>query len=261
MYSFGAVAKANEVLWSIMRTGLSERGLDTAEICFDSARQAVPSEIGGEVFLTQVCGYPLFKQFRNQARILVAPSYRWPGCVGATHRAYFIVRSGDEAVTLDDMRGRVFGCNSPHSNSGMNLPRLTLARLARNSRFFSQVKMTGSHTASLMQLGARMIDMCAVDCVTWGLLKHHYPAVGVQFRVLAETIPSPSLPFVTSVDTPENEVALLVDVMHNVVRGPETLLIQDVLGLTGLAAPDLAAYERLADYEQEAARLGYREIE
>lgn len=52
IYSFGEVAKANEALWSIVSDRLHERGVDMAQVRFDSLRQAVPEEIGSEVFLT-----------------------------------------------------------------------------------------------------------------------------------------------------------------------------------------------------------------
>ncbi|WP_315837624.1 phosphate/phosphite/phosphonate ABC transporter substrate-binding protein [Bradyrhizobium prioriisuperbiae] len=193
--------------------------------------------------------------------MLAVPCYRWAGCEGATHRGYFIVRTDDDAQTLGDLRGRIFGCNNHLSNSGMNLPRLTLARLAGFGHFFSDVKMTGSHGASVEQLGSKAIDVCSIDCVTWGLLGHHDASIGRQFRVLDETVPSPSLPFVTSVSTPEDEVKVLTDVLHEIVRDPHLRPTLDVLGLMGLAAPDVAAYERLSDYEREAARRGYEELQ
>ena len=44
------------------------------------------------------------------------------------------------------------------------------------------------------------------------------------------------------------------------MEDPKTADIRGTLELAGLSVPDLAAYERLAEYEQEAADLGFPEI-
>lgn len=260
MYSVGDVATANLALWSTIGERLRAHGLEMADVRFDSQRKEVPEDIGSEIFLTQVCGYPLLKKFHGQARLLATPCYRWPGCVGSTHRAYFLVRATDDASELNDMKGRIFGCNSLLSNSGMNLPRLSLARLGAVAPFFSQVVMTGGHRDSVEQLVNGAIDLCSVDCVTWGLFTQYAPELAGRCRVLDETPSSPSLPFVTSLSTPEREANLLVDVLHDVMRDPATLHVRDVLGLTGFAVPDSDAYEQLMRYELEAAERGYPEI-
>lgn len=122
--------------------------------------------IGPEVVFTQICGYPLFKRYRDQGRMLASPCYDFPGCDGPTHRAYFMVRADDAARSLEEMRGRIFGCNSLLSNSGMNLPRLSLAQIA-GGKPFSSVVMTGGLIPSLDRLIDRTIDACSIDNVTW----------------------------------------------------------------------------------------------
>jgi ABC-type phosphate/phosphonate transport system substrate-binding protein len=261
MYSFGDVAAANEELWSILGDVLQRRGVDVSQISFDASRKAVPDEIGSEIFFTQVCGYPLMKRFRQQARIVGVPCYKWDGCVGSTHRAFFVVRKDDCATSLASMRGRIFGINSRLSNSGMNRPRLKLAERGGDGPFFSNVVLTGGHQASLERLVEGAIDMCSVDCVIWGLLAERAPHLTRECRIIDDSVASPCLPFVTSVSTSDAEVECLVDALHDVFRDPMTQSVRDVIGLTGLVVPDLTAYERLLAYESEAARLGYPELE
>ena len=260
MYYFPEVAAANAALWDALRLRLQAKGLDIRDVEFDAGRRPVPDGIGPEIFFTQICGYPLFKKFRDQGRMLVAPCYTLPGCEGPTHRAFFIVRSGDAARTLEDLRGRVFGCNSLLSNSGMNLPRLSLARIADGRPFFSSVVMTGGHVASLERLGDGSIDLCSIDNVTWGLFKKFRPVIADRYRVLDETVSSPSLPFVTSVNTAESDAAAIVEVLHQIMADPQIAHVRGTLELGDLVAPDVAAYEHLADYERQAAELGFSEI-
>jgi ABC-type phosphate/phosphonate transport system substrate-binding protein len=209
---------------------------------------------------TQVCGYPLLKYHRGQYRILVTPHYAMPGCAGPNHRAFFVVRADDLARALEDMHGRIFGCNSLRSNSGMNLPRLSLARIARGERFFSSVVMTGAHVASLQLLDEGSIDICSIDNVTWGFFKKFRPIAAQRYRILDETVASPSLPFVTSTKTTDSNAAALVETLYKILSDPQIRHVGAELHLTDLSAPDLAAYQRLAEYEREAAELGYPDI-
>jgi ABC-type phosphate/phosphonate transport system substrate-binding protein len=260
MYYFSEVAAVNAALWNALRLRLEAKGVDTRDLEFDTGRRPVPDGIGPEIFFTQICGYPLFKKFRDQGRMLVAPCYTLPGCEGPTHRAFFIVRAGDAARSLQDLRGRVFGCNSLLSNSGMNLPRLSLARIANGQPFFSSVVMTGGHVASLERLDEGSIDLCSIDNVTWGLFRKFRPAIAERYRVLDETVSSPSLPFVTSVTTAESDAAAIVEALGEIMADPQAAHIRDTLELGDLVAPDVAAYEHLADYERQAAELGFPEI-
>jgi ABC-type phosphate/phosphonate transport system substrate-binding protein len=212
------------------------------------SRNVVSQTIGSQTSFTQVCGYPLFKHYRDRFRMLATPHYAMAGCVGATHRAFFMVRANDSARHLNDLRGQVFGCNSLLSNSGMNLPRLSLARIAGGKPFFSSVVMTGAH------------DVCAVDNVTWGFFRQFRPLAATRYRVLEETVSSPSLPFVTLTSTAAADAIALAETLHDIMRDPQLAHLRDILQLTGLSVPDIAAYERLADYEREAAKLGYPEL-
>jgi hypothetical protein len=44
------------------------------------------------------------------------------------------------------------------------------------------------------------------------------------------------------------------------MNDPQISHIRDVLEFTGLSVPDVVAYERFAEYEREAAELGYPEL-
>ena len=260
MYCLPEMAAANAALWSALQQRLRAKGVDTADIKFDSDGSSVPDGIGPAIFFTQMCGYPLFKHYRDQGILLATPHYALPGCAGSTHRAFFMVRVDDPATCLEDLRGRIFGCNSLLSNSGMNLPRLSLARIAGGKSFFSSVVMTGGHVGSLERLGDRSIDVCSIDNVTWGFFSKFRPIAAKRYRILDETVTSPSLPFVTSVNTTKSDAAAIAEVLHEIIGDPQIADLRGILELAGLSVPDFAAYERLAEYEQEAVDLGFPEI-
>jgi ABC-type phosphate/phosphonate transport system substrate-binding protein len=260
MYCLPEMVEANAAFWTALQQRLRARGVDTADVGLDSDARSVPEGIGPGVFFTQICGYPLFKHFRDQGIMLATPHYAVPGCTGSTHRAFFMVRVDDPAERLEDLRGRVFGCNSLSSNSGMNLPRLSLARIAGGEPLLSSVVMTGGHVASLERLGAGSIDVCSVDNVTWGFFKKFRAVAAERYRILDETVTSPSLPFVTSASTTASDAAAIAEALHEIMDDPQTAEMRGMLELAGLSVPDVGAYERLAEYEREAADLGFPEI-
>jgi ABC-type phosphate/phosphonate transport system substrate-binding protein len=251
MYALPEMEAANSAFLAALRRRLRVK---------DDSEEAVGSDHGTGVLFTQVCGYPLFKHWSNQYRMLATPHYALPGCVGARHRAFFMVRGDDPAECLGDLRGRVFGCNSLSSNSGMNLPRLSLAGIANGNPFFSSVVMTGAHVKSLQYLAEKTVDVCSIDSVTWGFFEKFCPVAAERYRILDETVSSPCPPFVTSIDRTASEVTALGEALYEIMSAPELSYVREVLGLSGLSVPDVGAYEGLARYEREAAELDFPEI-
>jgi ABC-type phosphate/phosphonate transport system substrate-binding protein len=260
MYPFPETARETAAFWNALRVRLAAGGLDLRDVVFEDPLAHVPAGVSPSVLFTQFCGYPLLKAFRDKGTVLATPSFVFAGCEGPNHRAFFMVRANDPAWRLEDMRGRVFGCNSRLSNTGMNLPRLTLARIAGGMPFFRSVVMTGGHLASLDHLRRETIDLCAIDCVTWGLRKFR-PADAMHYRILAQTAPSPSLPYVTGITTNGRAVAALRESLDALFSDPTTAGTRDMLGLVAVSVLSASAYEQLADYEQEAADLGYPHLE
>ncbi len=247
MYAFPALDAANQALWGRIRSGVP----GAPETLTDN--RWVHERIAVDVVFAQVCGFPLFRRLRGQAVMLGIPRYDFKGCDGIYHRAAFIVRADEPAHCLADMRGSVFACNGQFSNTGMNLPRLSLSRVADGRRFFEQVVGTNSHMDSMSLLPSGTADLCSVDCVTWGLAQRYRPERTAGLRVLEWTEPSPCLPFVASIATPHETAALL---MANLLGQAEP-----GLGLVGVEPPNPAAYAVLAGYEQEAVERGYPILE
>jgi ABC-type phosphate/phosphonate transport system substrate-binding protein len=260
MYALPEMEAANSAFLAALQRRLRAKGIEAAGASFINNHGAVSDSTGPAILFTQICGYPLFKHYRDQHRVLATPHYAMPGCVGSCHRAFFMVRADDPAERLEDLRGRIFGCNSLLSNSGMNLPRLSLARIAGGQPFFSSVVMTGAHVTSLERLDDGSIDISSVDNVTWGFFKKFRPLAAARYRILDETVSSPSLPFVTSANTTESDAVALVEALYEIMNDPQLAHIREALELIGLSVPDVAAYERLASYEREAAELGFPEI-
>ena len=260
MYNLPEMRAVNTRFWGALRGLLLEAGLHDVPEPLVFERGPVPERLEPELLFSQTCGYPLETVFRGQAIRLGAPVYDAPGCDGPTHRAFFVVPADSAAHSLADLRGAVYLLNSPVSNSGMNLPRRALAEIAGSGPFFSRIIETGGHPASLDRLLRGEGDVASIDCVTYAFWKHYRPEAAARVRVIAETPPSPAIPFVTSIATPPATVAVLRAALQTLAREPRYasvragLLIKDIVDV-----PD-APYRGLLDYEAEAARLGYPQI-
>jgi ABC-type phosphate/phosphonate transport system substrate-binding protein len=261
MYPFPETASATAAFWDALRMRLVAKGHHIGDLVLEDPLASVPERLGPEVLFTQFCGYPLLKRFRDQGVILATPCFAFAGCEGPNHCAFFMVRAEDTAKRLEDLRGRVFGCNSRLSNTGMNLPRLALAQIAEGKPVFRSVVMTGGHLASLDHLDKWSIDACSIDCITWGLFQKFRPTDAVRYRIVERTAPSPSLPYVTSAATDAKLVIALRESLEEVFSDPTTAAIRETLGLTAVSQLAPSSYERLTAYEKDAADLGYPDLE
>jgi hypothetical protein len=70
-------------------------------------------------------------------------------------------------------------------------------------------------------------------------------------------VPSPAIPFVTSIATPPDTVQILRAALRRLIREPRYAAARRGLMLTGIVDLPDAAYRGLLDYEREAAELGY----
>jgi ABC-type phosphate/phosphonate transport system substrate-binding protein len=260
MYNFPEMREVNARFWEALRGLLLEAGLDDVPEPLTFERRPVPERLETEMLFSQTCGYPLETVFAGQAIRLGAPVYDAPGCNGPTHRAFFVVRKEAPARTLADLKGGVFLLNSPVSNSGMNLPRRALAEIAGGKPFFREVIETGGHPASLDRLLRGEGDVASIDCVTYAFWRLYRPEAAARVRILAETQPSPAIPFVTSVATPPELVGILRKALHRLGSDPRYEAVRAGLLITGIEDVSDAAYRGLLDYEREAAELGYPQL-
>lgn len=260
MYNLPEMRGVNAAFWHALKAELRADGVTDLPEALAFARPPVPDLIGPSTFFSQTCGYPLQTIYQDQYELLGVPSYNAPGCEGATHRAFVLVRDDSRCTSPEDLRGGVFAVNSPHSNSGMNLPRALFARMAGGKPFFRSVIQTGGHPASIAKVEAGEADAASIDCLTYVFLKDYRPEAVAALRILAETPPSPSIPFVTSCATPSEHVAALRQALLRLAGDPARRGVLAGLRIRGIGPADRPTYERILDYERQAADLGYPEL-
>ena len=176
------------------------------------------------------------------------------------YKSAVVVRAGDCAESLAEMRGTRCAVNEPDSNSGMNLLRAALAPLADGARFFGSVTVSGSHRRSIELIAAGDAEVAAIDCVTFAHLQNIVPALTRRVRVLTWTPPSPSLPFVTARSMSERTLARLRTALAAVFADAELVPVRRQLLLEGIdLAPDVTL-SRVLKLERVATELRYQQI-
>ena len=260
IYNLPEIADANTAFWSAILEELEKEGITDIPRRLQFESPPVPDRIHPGAIFTQMCGYPLQTIYSGQYQLLGVPTYDVPGCGNASHRAFVLVRADSAAQRIEDLKGGTFALNSWHSNSGMNLPRMLFARVAKGQPFFGRVVETGSHPASMQLVTSGGADAASIDCVTYAFLCDHRPHAVAGLRRLADTPESPAIPFITAADTPPRIVHALRRALFRIADDRRRQPILQQLHLRQIEPADPAAYGRLLNYEREAAALGYGKI-
>jgi ABC-type phosphate/phosphonate transport system substrate-binding protein len=256
MYDFPELRWATDAVWAAIAARVPG-----APAALERSREIDDVWTDPDLLLAQTCGYPLMTSLAGRVRLLATPRYRAEGCDGPNYRSAVIVRAGDPAATLADLRGRRCAVNGTGSNSGMNVLRAAIAPLATNGRFFDQVAITGSHEASIEAVAQNIADIAAIDCITWAQLQRLRPDSVAGLRVLDWTEASPGLPLITSEHTSAHALSRLANALLDLNADQTLAPALAALLIDGFEILPLQAYAAILDLEHRASRLGYKVLQ
>lgn len=260
MYDFPDLRDAHDRVWSALAERLQDSGVSSvpARLTRTLSHHQIWAHPG--LLFGQACEYPVSKSFGDRLRVLATPRYGAPGCADASYRSAIVARADDPAASLEELRNRRCVMNEPDSNSGMNLFRAAVAPLASGARFFQSVRTSGSHLASLRLVVAGEADVTAVDCVTFAHLKRLEPALISVLRVVDWTPASPSLPYVTSLDTGGAVLRALRSAIASVFADRALAPARRQLLLDGVHLSPDTTFARVKALELEAQHWRYPEL-
>lgn len=257
MYDFPELQSTHDELWSGIRRYLVEAGVAEAPGRLTRGTDHVGVWMHPQLLLGQGCEYPLAKFCAGRVRVVATPRYTVPGCDGATYRSAIVVRADDPAQTLEELRDRRCVINERSSNSGMNLLRASVARLAGKARFFESICVSGSHRRSVQMVAAGDADVAAVDCVSLAHLQRLEPSSTEALRTLAWTAPAPSLPLITAAATGDEVLQTLRASLAAVAADRDLKPVRERLFLDGFDLEPSGDFSQVLELEREAAQLGY----
>ena len=229
MYDFPGLRDGTDALWSAIR---GELGRGPADLTRD--RDIWDIWRDPALLLAQTCGLPYRARLHGAVRLVGTPDYGLPGCPPGHYNSVLILRAGDP-------RDETALCNTPFafnealSQSGWAAP---LAHMAARGLTITPALQTGAHALSARAVAEGRADWAAIDALTWEFLCRFHPGDTGRLRVLARTLPSPALPYITGPG--EDAQAIRAAVARAIDALPEAT--RAALHLRGVVALSPEAY-------------------
>ena len=206
MYDLPEVRAATAAFWTSLAGNLRRQGLGDVpdRLAHDRPVAELWSDPG--LLISQCCGYDVMHSYSNRLRPVATPEYAAPGCQGGSYSSMVVVADDCPFGDVREMRGVVAVINGSESHSGMSALRHLVSNRHVDGQFFSDVKVSGSHLASLEMIRQREADVAAIDCVTLALFERHLDDATRGVRILGQTYRAPAPPYVVRVSTPADEI-------------------------------------------------------
>ncbi|EKF57640.1 hypothetical protein QWE_20748 [Agrobacterium albertimagni AOL15] len=254
------VIEAQRVLWAFLRDHLRGAGMVGLPDTLDETLPHHEAWLDPRLVLAQTCGFPFVKHLKGRVRLVATPVYEAPGCSAADMCSFIIVREKDAPANLVACRGLRAAINETGSNSGYNLLRAAIAPHAGGRAFFTDIRETGGHLASIEAVRSGEADLAAIDCITHDLLRRHAPEPLKGLVILTETPRGPNLPFITRLSASDEELEALRAAYKAAIMASELADARAILGLKDVVVLEEGAYDILLAHEQAAISAGYPDL-
>ena len=262
MYDWPEVRSATERLERALQDALADAlGLPPSDcVPWPEDRGLEVNWLQPGLLLSQTCGYPLTHALKGRVRPVGVPHYAADGCEGGRYCSHLIVASDSDYQVLADLKGAHAVYNGGDSQSGMNAFRHEIARIAGGAPFFSSVRESGGHLASLHAVADGAADIASVDAVCWALACRELPGLASKLRSIGRTGSVPGLPLVTSLRFPEAEAETIAQIVQSVFADAALAEERSRLLIRGFSVISDADYAPILQMDRDAAELGYPQL-
>lgn len=181
--------------WSLIRAGLSQRGIDAPE---NLSNDLPPFDVWRDpgLVLSQTCGMPYRMLLKDDVTLVGTPDFGVEGCPPGYYRSVLIVRQDDPRGSLTDYAQARFAYNETGSQSGYAAP---YAHCLPSGFWFENRVQSRGHRLSARMVAEREADIASLDAVTWRDIER-YDDFAKDLRVLDLTEPTPGLPYIAGPD-------------------------------------------------------------
>ncbi|MHA1528291.1 MAG: phosphate/phosphite/phosphonate ABC transporter substrate-binding protein [Alphaproteobacteria bacterium] len=257
MYDLPEVRAATAAFWASLAGNLRRHGIADVpdKLIHDRPVGELWTDPG--LLLSQCCGYDVLHGFDSLLLPIATPEYAAPGCLGGTYSSMVVVADDCPFDDAREMRGAVAVINGAESHSGMSALRHLVSSRHIDGQFFSGVKVSGSHIASLGMIRRRQADIAAIDCVTLALIQRHIDGAMRGVRILGATYRAPAPPYVVRASATADEIGKVRAAIVETFDDPSLADCRDTLLLKGVALATREDYWVLGAFQDHAGRLGY----
>lgn len=210
------------------------------------------------LYLGHTCGYTFWNAFRKTHEVITVPEFAIDGCLGMNYSSWIVARASDPRESLEDFRHGIAVINAHDSNSGMNVFRNEVSRVATGPRFFRETKVSGSHLNSMSMIRDRIGDIAAIDAVTFELANRLDEVDTSDFKILLQTQHMPGLPFIAHRQSGID--ARLIQSALNEGLSSLPRESSSVLPIQQFSSVETEQYRRIMELEEAAIQLGYPEL-
>lgn len=219
MYDRPEISADWDVLYQNIRSELRNRGIE-APTSLDRTTTEMGAWTSDGLILSQTCGRPYRLDLHDKVQLVATPDHGLDDCDPGYYYSVVVTRTGD-ATDVSDYAYKRFAFNGHNSQSGWSAPQC----LAQSLGFtFENTVESGGHQSSAMMVADGQADIAALDIVSWKLMQR-YDGFSSNLQVIAKTLTSPALPFITS-------------------KGTDRVALKSAID-AGIAALDSATQDRL----------------
>ncbi len=226
-----------------------------ATLRFDGGDAALQSP---DLLLGHTCGYPFMTKLVHTHKPVCVAEFDVDGCDGIHYSSWIIARQNHPGRRLSDFSGSTATFNDRDSNSGMNVFRYEISRIASGAPFFRQTRMSGSHLASIDNLIQGHADIAAIDAVTWHFARRRNQPGIPGVRIIGQTVSTPGLPFVQPKRSELNPARLTRALNTCLEELPDN--IRSFLAIKRFSTVEADAYRTIPELEAFARDHHYPEL-
>lgn len=245
MYDVPVVRQHTDALWHAISAELQNAGVDAPR---EQTRGADDWDVwqDPDLLFSQTCGFPFVSKLEGHVTLIGTPDYGVVPDKPGWYNSKIICRADDLRGDLGAFKGARFAYNDLASQSGVMSIMYTLHRTQSDARHFGSCIPSGGHALSAQMVSQGEADIAAVDSVTWLNILRDQP--DLNLRVLAETDPTPGLPYITHVD---HDADVFARAVETAIEGLEQTT-KDALYLRGFWRSDPADYAMVRERAKAA---------
>ena len=255
MYDLPEIRRATRAWWAGLARAFAAAGLDDVPETLTAPGNTTDHWRDRRLLISQACGRNYVRELAGHVRLVATPCYTAPGCDGPLYRSLLLSRADSDPKPTADMSGVRVAINGFESHSGW-VALCAAVSAAGAAPQFADIRVTGSHAASMQAVRRGEADLCAVDCVTFALLDRHAPDRVAGLGFMGWTPPAPGLPYITGAGAGAVELSRLRDGLARALEAPDLAGVRDSLFIERCEVLADSDYDRVREMAREIDRPG-----